>query len=163
MTAERQKKILTWLARTGCVKDACGKAGISTTSFYRACQRLPDFAEAAAKARAMAATELEAIAYQRAVEGAEETVIRDGKVAFIRKKPSDRILKTLLESSNPAKFRSGGEVSAAVRARIEKELRPRIEAEVRAELRAHRLNPREVRERLEAKLADFNRRMGGDG
>lgn len=56
-----------------------------------------------------------------------------------------------------------GPAIKALREKIEEELRPRIEAEVRAELRARRLDAREVRKRLEAKLADFNRRMGGDG
>jgi hypothetical protein len=167
MTAERQKKLLTWLARTGCVKDACGKAGISTTSFYRACKRLPGFAAKAARARAMAATELEAIAFQRATEGAEETVIRNGKVAWVRKKPSDAMLRTLLQGSNPAKYRAGGGGdSAALRAQIEKELRPKIEAEMRAKIKAEQkplLTGRALGEEIDRRLSELNRRMGGKG
>src|SRR3712207_2516961 len=68
----RQKKFLRALGKTGCVADACRRAGISTTSAYRARERLPELAEKWEMALKMASAELEAIAFKRATEGVEE-------------------------------------------------------------------------------------------
>ena len=103
-TPARQKKFLTWLGRTGCLKDAARKAGISTRTVLRTRDRLPDFEAKVQAALTLAAPELEAIAYKRATEGVEETVIRDGKVVGVRVKPSDSILRLLLQGANPKKY-----------------------------------------------------------
>lgn len=173
-TPAKQRTFLKWLGKTGCKKDAAGKAGISTTTVDRWRNRSPEFEARCQAALAMASTELEAIAYQRATEGAEEKVIRDGKVAFIRKKPSDAMLKTLMAGANPRKYGSG-QLGAAdlrrLRRKIEAELRPKIEQEIEArhalETRGGRMllngpNGRKetLREALERRLAEIGSRLG---
>lgn len=77
-----------------------------------------------------------------------------------RLKRSDAVFKMILEGRDSGVY---GPAVRGLRERIEKELRPRTEAEVRAEIRARRPSAVDVRKRPEAKLADFSRRMGGDG
>jgi hypothetical protein len=98
-------------------------------------------------------------AWERGVTGIEEDIVQGGKVVGRRLKRSDAVFKMILEGGDSGFY---GPAVKALREKIEKELRPRVESEIRAEIR-ERMNPREVRKRLEAKLADFNRRMGGDG
>jgi hypothetical protein len=163
MTAARKAQVCEALAKYGNVRDACRAAGISNTTYYRHEKKDPEFASRCAAARAQSAGRIETLAWQRAVEGAPETVIRGGEVVQIKMKPSDAMLGMLLRASAPEKY---APQAAALREQIEKELRPRIEAEVRAELRAERLTPEKgdaLRKQLEEMLSDFNRRMGGNG
>ena len=44
-TEARRTLFLARLAETGCVRDACRAAGLSTTSARRARKRMPDFAD----------------------------------------------------------------------------------------------------------------------
>jgi hypothetical protein len=145
-TAAKQKKFLTWLGKTGCLKDAAGKAGVSTNTVRRHRDLAEDFEAKVQAALTLAAPELEAIAYKRATEGVEETVIRDGKVVGVRVKPSDSILRLLLQGANPKKYgRMGPAAGRKAKARErEADSLPPIE-----EVRARVLRKLElVRERL---------------
>jgi hypothetical protein len=160
LTPERRAALLSALARYGNASDACKVAGISTTTFYRHLKKDPEFDVACAAARAKAAKGLETLAWERATEGAPETVIRGGEVVQVKVKPSDQMLGMLLKASDPGKYAPGVQ---ALRERIEAELRPRIEAEVRAQEARLREDGPELRAEIDAMLSDFNRRMGGQG
>jgi hypothetical protein len=176
-TGERRAAFVAALARYGTVKDACRVTGVSDTTFYRHEKRDAAFAEECRAARAACAARLDAIAWERATVGAEEQVIRGGAVVEVRRKPSDAMLRLVMQASDPERYgptmgRGGGD-EAAYRRRIEAELRPRIEAEMRARIEAEvaarpprRLRPderRKLRAELMERLSEFNLRMGGAG
>jgi hypothetical protein len=116
-TAEKEATFLAELERSGCVTDAARTVGISRTSINRHRRFRPAFDAACKLARVKARGPLEAIAYLRAVEGTETKVIRGGKVVEVRVKPSDAMLKTLLQAADPGKYgRPGGAVAAAAAA-----------------------------------------------
>ncbi|QLC25953.1 hypothetical protein HFP57_13585 [Parasphingopyxis algicola] len=101
-TTPRKRKFLHALARTGCVRDACAIAHISSTSAYRHRRRDAGFAAAWERALTEALPVLEAAAFERAVEGVWEPVVSGGKVAVYRKRYSDAILVTLLKRADAA-------------------------------------------------------------
>ena len=119
-TAERRRGVIEALAKYGNVRDACRAVGMSNVSAYRLRRNDPTFGAEWDAALKRAATSLEAIAYQRATEGAEEIVIRDGKEAWRKKKPSDSILRMILQASNPEKYgRTGPQSSVKAREELE--------------------------------------------
>ena len=93
----RQAEFVAILAKTGCVRDACRAVGISTTSAYRARRRMPDFAGQWDLALKRASVSLEAVAWQRAVEGVDEPIVSGGKVIGTRKRHSDALLRLLIQ------------------------------------------------------------------
>lgn len=125
----------------GNVADSARAAGVSKTSFYRHLDKDADFARLCELARAKASQPLETLAWQRATEGAPETIIRNGEVVQIKVKPSDSLMRLLLQASNPKKY---GRTSrgGASRRQIEKQLRKTIEAEVRVEVEEKMRGPR---------------------
>jgi hypothetical protein len=140
-TPAKKAKAIEALGKYGNVTDAARVARISDTTFYRHLNKDPEFARLCEMARATAAQPLETLAWQRATEGAPETIIRNGEVVQIKVKPSDALMRLLLQASNPKKYgrlSSGG----ASRRQIEKEVRERIEAEVRAEVEETLRGPR---------------------
>jgi hypothetical protein len=153
-TPKKQRKFFKALGKTGCISDACRACGISRNTVRRHRDKWPEFEARVQAALAMASTELEAIAWQRAVEGAPEVVIRDGKVAWIKIKPSDAILRLLLQGANPRKYGRTGALPA------ESAKAPRVasNAEVRDALTG-RL--RAFRERVRAERAE-RRCLGTD-
>ena len=140
-TPAKKAKAIEALAKYGNVADAARVAGISDTSFYRHLNKDPDFARLCELARARAAQPLETLAWQRATEGAPETIIRGGEVVQIKVKPSDSLMRLMLQASNPKKY---GRLSrgGATRRQIERALRKRIEAEVRVEMEEKLRGPR---------------------
>ena len=153
------------LGRGVTVAEACREAAISPTTFYKHEKKDPEFASLcrAARARSAGTVGLEIMAWERGVTGIEEEVVQGGKVVGTRRRRSDSVFKMLLEGGDPGRY---GPQVRALRARIESELRPRIEAEIRAELGPRRILREEgeaLRKRIEQKLSDFNRRMGGNG
>ena len=96
-TGARTRVFLASLAQTGCVSDAARIAGVSTTSVNRSRRLFAPFDRACAEALAKALRGLEAVAWQRAVEGRETIVIRGGKEVERRVMPSDSILALLLK------------------------------------------------------------------
>ncbi|MBV7257907.1 hypothetical protein KCG44_14065 [Pacificimonas sp. WHA3] len=103
-TAVRQAKFLNRLAETGVISDACAMVGMSTTSAYRMRQRSEGFARAWEQALDRATVELEAIAFERAVNGVEEDIIHYGKKVGTRRRYSDTLLKLLLQRRRPEAF-----------------------------------------------------------
>lgn len=96
-TLARTRVFLAVLAQTGCVTDAARIAGVSTTSVNRSRKLFAPFDAACAEALAKALRGLEAVAYQRAVEGRETIVYRGGKEVERRIMPSDGLLKMLIQ------------------------------------------------------------------
>jgi hypothetical protein len=96
-TAARTRVFLATLAKTGCVTDAARVAGISRTSVNRSRALFAPFDAACREALAKALRGLEAVAYQRAVEGRETVVIRGGREVERRIAPSDALLALLIK------------------------------------------------------------------
>ena len=96
-TAARTRVFLATLGRTGCVTDAARVAGVSTTSVNRSRALFAPFDTACGAAIARALRGLEAVAYERAVEGREMVIVRGGKEVERRIMPSDSILGLLLK------------------------------------------------------------------
>ena len=96
-TEARTRTFLALLAQTGCVADAARVAGVSTTSVNRSRKLFAPFDRACAEALAKALRGLEAVAYQRAVEGRETVIIRGGKEVERRIVPSDALLAMLIK------------------------------------------------------------------
>lgn len=96
-TPDRQALFLSVLGETGCVADACRAIGLTTTSAYRVRRRIPEFAEQWALALRRAMVSLEAVAWQRAVDGVRETVFHNGKEVGHRIRYSDSLLRLLIQ------------------------------------------------------------------
>lgn len=96
-TRERTRVFLATLGKTGCIRDACRVAGASNTGAYRMRRRFPLFAAEWDKALARAHKGLQAIAWQRAVEGKETIIIRKGEEVERRISPDSAILGLLLK------------------------------------------------------------------
>jgi hypothetical protein len=118
----------------------------------------------AAAAGARTPGPIEKRAWKRALVGDEERIYRRGKLAEVRVKPSDAMLKTLLQIDQPHRF---GPMAAALRKEIEKEVREEIAREEEARRREEAKNEparmKQLRAEVLAMLSDYNRRMGGDG
>jgi hypothetical protein len=162
-TPAKKAACLDALSRGASVAEACREAEISPTIFYKHEKKDPEFASLcrAARARSGGAVSLETLAWERGVTGVEEEVVRGGKVVGTKRKRSDAVFKMLLEGGTTGRY---GPQVRALREQIEKELRPKIEAEIRGEIaRKERLEAPLIRERIERKLSEFDRRMGGNG
>jgi hypothetical protein len=116
-TPKKQRKFFKALRKCGCLSDAARVAGISRNTVRRHRLKWPAFDRKVTGALAMASGELDMIAWQRAVEGVPEIVIRDGKVAWIKIKPSDAILRLLMQGANPEKYGRTGAMPKAAAAR----------------------------------------------
>lgn len=165
-TPAKKAKAVEALGRCGNVTDAARVAGVSDTTFYRHLVKDADFARLCDLARAQAAQPLETLAWQRATEGAPETVIRKGEVVQIKVKPSDSLMRLMLQASNPKKY---GRLSRGgpTRRQIERKLRKTIEAEVRAEIEAKRGGPpRDVKALIDViagRLAEIRAEQASEG
>jgi hypothetical protein len=111
-TEARQKTFLRALAETGCVRDACARAAISNVSAYRLRNAQPDFARAWERALAKAAPTVEQAAFERAVQGWDEVVTRDGREVSRRRRYSDSLLRLLLQRGDPGARRAGASAEA---------------------------------------------------
>jgi hypothetical protein len=96
-TVARTRVFLATLGRTGCVTDAARVAGVSRTSVNRSRKLFAPFDKACRDALAKALRGLEAVAYERAVEGREMVILRGGKEVERRIVPSDGLLGLLLK------------------------------------------------------------------
>jgi hypothetical protein len=157
-TEARQKAFLRALAETGCVRDACKRVRISSTSAYRARRHSPEFARAWNRAQAAGGATIEQAAFARAVEGWDEVVMRDGKVVSSRRRYSDSLLRLLLQRGDLKNQRQG--LSSA-----ELEQLARETAEAAGGSFRHHREDAEVRARLMAKFAAMGERLraGEDG
>ena len=114
-TPQRQRAFLQALSETGCVRDACARARISTTSAYRMRRRSEAFDRAWRRALAKVAPTIEQAAFERAVNGWEEPVWHGGKIVGHRRRYSDGLLRLLLTrgatqgaEDDDRRMRSGG-------------------------------------------------------
>jgi hypothetical protein len=130
-TGAKKQLYLKALVKTGCILDACRITGVSSSTVYNHQARDPEFAHNCGLAVAMASTPIELTAYERAVVGTEEPIIRGGEVVGTRVKRSDYMLKVLLQGANPKKY---GPRPGFTRKRILKAERKHIEREIRAEM-----------------------------
>lgn len=96
-TEARQKIFLRALGETGCVRDACARAAISSVSAYRLRGREPDFARAWQRAIDKAMPTIQQAAFARAVEGWDEVVTRNGQELSRRRRYSDSLLRLLIQ------------------------------------------------------------------
>ena len=151
-TPEKQRKFFKTLAKTGCVADACRVAGVTTTTVTRWRDKEPGFEAELQRCLKVAAGGIERLAWDRAVNGTEEKVIRDGKIVQIRIKPSDSILRLLLQGSNPKKYGRIGR-GGETRKQIEK----RVRKEVRAERAAREPSIEAVRDEVIRRIAAIRR------
>jgi len=130
-TGAKKQTYLKALAKSGCILDACKITGISSSTVYNHQASDPEFDRNCQLAIGMAATPIELTAYERAVVGHEEPVIRGGKIVGTRIKRSDYMLRILLQGADPKKY---GPRPGFTRKRLLKAERQRIEREVRAEI-----------------------------
>ena len=107
-TAERQRRFVEHLAVTGCAGEACALVGLSSSSFYRLCNRpgSDSFVAACNAARMLASTRASAIAWDRALNGRVERFYKDGELVMERRIPSDHLLTWLLARLDPLTFGS---------------------------------------------------------
>lgn len=112
-TADRRRTCIEQLAGTGCVKEACRAAGLSTTSAYRAYQRMPDFAMVWERALAARRPMLEDAAFERAIHGVNVPLTRLGQVVGERRSFSDGLLRFLIERED-RRDRTAGEAKQVV-------------------------------------------------
>jgi hypothetical protein len=96
-TYQRRSVFLDVLGHTGCVRDACNVAGISSTSAYRLRRIDAQFETAWRTSLARAQKGLEAVAYKHAVIGRETIIIRKGEEVERRITPSDAMLSLLIK------------------------------------------------------------------
>lgn len=95
-TEVRKKTFLAVLRESGCVRDGCRVAGMSTTAAYALRKRDPEVAARWVEAQANAQRGLIAVAHERAVVGRETIIIRKGEEVERRITPSDSILALLI-------------------------------------------------------------------
>lgn len=96
-TLQRRSVFLDVLGHTGCVRDACNVAGMTSTSAYRLRQIDAQFAHAWQVSLARSQKGLEAVAYKHAVVGRETIIIRNGEEVERRITPSDTMLSLLIK------------------------------------------------------------------
>ena len=99
-TEAARKTFLATLRQTGCVRDACRVAAMSSTSAYRLRRRDADFDARWKAASAQAVRGLVAVAHQHAVVGGETVIYRRGVEVERRVTPSDAMLALLIKRGN---------------------------------------------------------------
>lgn len=167
-TRLRRRAFLRALSETGRVKDACERVGISDTSVYRLRQRSPVFARDFAAALERSLPMIEQVAWERAVEGWEESVVVRGEVVGTRRRYSESLLRMLLGEAQKARRVAAAEAKAAAvrgprRATVEETdtaLNKQLDAlarRVRAEARVKQIAQAEAWERMQREAG------GGDG
>jgi hypothetical protein len=153
-TGARKQQYLKALAKTGCILDACRTTGVSSSTVYNHQGSDPEFARHCQMAVDMASTPLELTAYERAVVGQEEPVVRGGKVVGTRMKRSDYMLKVLLQGANPRKY---GARPGFTRKRMLKFERKQMEREIYAGISAAERSGKDAVESILAKIENIER------
>ena len=107
-TAERQRRFIEHLALTGHVGEACAIVGVASSSAYRLKNKAgaESFSRAWDAAIRLCATRLQAIAFDRALNGRVERHYKDGELVMERRVPSDYLLTWLLARLDPLQFGS---------------------------------------------------------
>ena len=164
-TPEKKRRWLDSYEKWKTIADACFEAGISDTSFYRHYNKWPDFRRAVDAATDRIVVPLENTAWQRATVGGEEKLYRNGELVQVKVKPSDSMLRLLLQARHPKKY---GRLSrgGATRKQIEKRLRKQIEAEIRDRIAAEQPSMEEVQDEVIRRIRairDHRQREAGAG
>lgn len=134
-TPEKKRRFFKALRKTGCLTDAARAAGVSTNTVRRHRDRWEDFDSQVDATLALASVALDTIAWKRATQGTEEKVYRDGRLVFTRVKPSDAMLRLLMQGANPEKYgRMGRMIPRATIKKLKKEARRDARAEMRASI-----------------------------
>ena len=178
-TAAARKTFLATLRQTGCVRDACRVAAMSSTSAYRLRRRDADFAGRWKEAIRQARRGLVAVAHQHAVVGKETVIYRRGVEVERRVSPSDSLLALLIKQGNLTEQDadrlitweewqdgivfdeqgnkvSSAEEAAAVRASLDRKL-----GDMAAKLRLRRDREEEALREREARVAALEAKYGG--
>ena len=159
-TPAKKRKFFKTLRESGCISDSARVAGVSRETVRRHRNKWPDFAARVEAELAFASGALEAIAWQRATVGAEEKIYRDGKLAFVRVKPSDAMLRLLLQGANPKKY---GRTGTMPRGMALKALREEAEAKALEKLKPKFLaSSEEVLDALVTRLKAFGQRVDAE-
>jgi hypothetical protein len=96
-TPRRRQLFLEAVARQATMQEAARSVDMSMTSVRNLRKRDPEFDRACEAALATMRPSLFETAYQRAVFGAEEPVFQGGKQVGTRRKPSDAMLRLLID------------------------------------------------------------------
>ena len=96
-TVARQEAFCAALAKGSTVQEACAIVGKSTTSAYKARDRIRGFSNRWNAGLEAAKPNIEAEVYRRAVEGWDEPVFHGGKQVGVRRRYSDALLKMLAQ------------------------------------------------------------------
>jgi len=107
-TAERQRKFIEHPSVSGQVGEACALVGLSSSSFYRLCNKVgaDSFVKACNAARTLAATRASVIVWDRAINGRVERFYKDGELTMERRIRSNYLLTWLLSRLDPLPFDS---------------------------------------------------------
>ena len=169
-TRLRRRTFLRALSETGEVKAACERVGISDTSVYRLRARNRAIARDCAAALERSLPMIEQVAWERAVEGWEESVVVRGEVVGSRRRYSESLLRMLLGEALAAR-----RAEAAAEAKAQRNMPRRATAEetdarlnklldglahrLRAEARVKQIAQAEAWERMQAEAGGGH----GDG
>jgi len=135
-SAERQEAFLAELARTANVRASARAVNMSEAGIYRLRLRSARFRAAWARALREGYARLELMMIERAMKGTPTRSPRAGEKARSAREYPDRLAMFLLTAHRAA---------------------------VEAEREAPQADPRAVCRKLETRLAEMNRRMGGNG
>lgn len=136
-TPAKQRKFLETVRETGCIRDGCRAAGISTTTVNRWRDKDEVFDDKVEAMLALASVSLDTIAWKRATEGTEEKIYRDGRLVFTRVKQSDSILRLLMQGADPERYgRTGRQPSKHLLKKLKKQAKREVLAAQSAEARA---------------------------
>lgn len=136
-TLDRQAEFLTHLAMTCNVRASAHAVGMSEQGVHRLRQRSPEFCAAWAAALEEGYVRLEAVLLERALNGIDKPIMKNGEPVGTMTEYSDRLGLALLHAPRRATPRP----------------RPADVERDRAE----------IRRQIEAKLSEMNKRMGGEG
>ena len=155
-TEARRKTFLAVMRESGCVRDACRVAGISTTSAYRLRRREPEIAALWEEARANAQRGLVAVAHQHAVVGKETVIYRGGEEVERRVAPSDAMLALLIKRGD-----LGGRIGARTADQVLtwEEWQDGLRFDEAGKKVSEREQAEAVRRSLDAKLAAMHERL----
>ncbi|HZG09752.1 MAG TPA: hypothetical protein VEZ70_12300 [Allosphingosinicella sp.] len=164
-TPDKEAAFLAELERSASLTAAAQAAGISRETARKHRRWRADFDAACKAARMRARGPLEAAAWKRAVEGAETKVIRNGKLVEVRIRPSDSMLRLLLQAADPEKFgRNGGATPsqiALIKRRLEEEHEEET-AERRQELIDRLMRKMEGLKRKIVRVEGYGMTLDGD-
>ena len=98
---EKLDDFIEWLARTGSVSAAAEAAGLARTQVYERRRTHKRFAQAWSKALSLGVDGLHDKAMNRAMEGDERPIVRNGRLVATDRRYDNRLLQFLLKAHKP--------------------------------------------------------------